>query len=109
MTADELQETNILPGPAILSSMANQHGLSCRSSITQVVEVATTMLPLLQVEKVAAMVLVVYVGPVIFHFKKRNFLFQKLKFRFDSVSLLATLNSMKSQYIERKGTISAVN
>ena len=42
-------------------------------------------------------------GPVIFRFKKSNFPFQKkVKFRFDSVSLLAMLNSMKSQYIERK-------
>ena len=50
-----------------------------------------------------------FLGPVIFRFIKSNF-------RFDSVSLLATLNSMKSQYIERKcsersqnGTISVVN
>ena len=47
-----------------------------------------------------------------FPFQKKQFsVSKKVKFRFDSVSLLATLNSMKSQYIERKcgGTISAVN
>ena len=38
-----------------------------------------------------------------FPFQKNQFsVSKKLKFRFDSVSLLATLNSMKSQYIERK-------
>ena len=38
-----------------------------------------------------------------FQFKKKQFsVSKKVKFRFDSVSLLATLNSMKSQYIERK-------
>ena len=40
-----------------------------------------------------------------FPFQKKQFsVSKKVKFRFDSVSLLATLNSMKSQYIE-----SAVN
>ena len=34
--------------------------------------------------------------------KKQCSVSKKVKFRFDSVSLLATLNSMKSQYIERK-------
>ena len=34
--------------------------------------------------------------------KKQFSVSKKVKFRFDSVSLLATLNSMKSQYIERK-------
>ena len=38
-----------------------------------------------------------------FPFQKKEFSVSKeVKFRFDSVSLLATLNSMKSQYIERK-------
>ena len=38
-----------------------------------------------------------------FPFQKNQFsVSKKVKFRFDSVSLLATLNSMKSQYIERK-------
>ena len=38
-----------------------------------------------------------------FPFQKKQFsVSKKVKFRFDSVSLLATLNSMKSQYIERK-------
>ena len=38
-----------------------------------------------------------------FAFQKKQFsVSKKVKFRFDSVSLLATLNSMKSQYIERK-------
>ena len=38
-----------------------------------------------------------------FPFQKKQFsVSKKVKFRFGSVSLLATLNSMKSQYIERK-------
>ena len=38
-----------------------------------------------------------------FPFQKKQFsVSEKVKFRFDSVSLLATSNSMKSQYIERK-------
>ena len=38
-----------------------------------------------------------------FPFQKKQFsVSKKVKFRFDSISLLATLNSMKSQYIERK-------
>ena len=38
-----------------------------------------------------------------FPFQKKQFsVSKKVKFRFDSVSLLATLNSMKSQDIERK-------
>ena len=38
-----------------------------------------------------------------FPFQKKQFsVSKKVKFRFDSASLLATLNSMKSQYIERK-------
>ena len=38
-----------------------------------------------------------------FPFQKKQFsVSKKVKFRFDSVSLLAPLNSMKSQYIERK-------
>ena len=38
-----------------------------------------------------------------FPFQKKQFsVSKKVKLRFDSVSLLATLNSMKSQYIERK-------
>ena len=38
-----------------------------------------------------------------FPFQKKQFsVSKKVKFRFDSVSLLATLNSMKSQYIESK-------
>ena len=38
-----------------------------------------------------------------FPFQKKQFsVSKKVKFRFDSVSLSATLNSMKSQYIERK-------
>ena len=38
-----------------------------------------------------------------FPFQKNQFsVSKKVKFRFDSVSLFATLNSMKSQYIERK-------
>ena len=38
-----------------------------------------------------------------FPFQKKQFsVSKKVKFRFDSVSLLATVNSMKSQYIERK-------
>ena len=38
-----------------------------------------------------------------FPFQKKQFSVSKqVKFRFDSVSLLAMLNSMKSQYIERK-------
>ena len=38
-----------------------------------------------------------------FPFQKKQFsVSEKVKFHFDSVSLLATLNSMKSQYIERK-------
>ena len=38
-----------------------------------------------------------------FPFQKKQFsVSKKVKFRFNSVSLLVTLNSMKSQYIERK-------
>ena len=38
-----------------------------------------------------------------FPFQKKQFsVSKKVKFRFNSVSLLATLNSMESQYIERK-------
>ena len=38
-----------------------------------------------------------------FTFQKKQFsVSKKVKFRFNSVSLLVTLNSMKSQYIERK-------
>ena len=38
-----------------------------------------------------------------FPFQKMQFsVSKKVKFRFDSVSLLVTLNSIKSQYIERK-------
>ena len=38
-----------------------------------------------------------------FPFQTKQFsVSKKVKFRFDSVSLLATLNSIKSQYIERK-------
>ena len=52
-----------------------------------------------------------------FPFQKKQFsVSKKVKFRFNSVSLLVTLNSIKSQYIKRKygerkkkGTISAVN
>ena len=37
-----------------------------------------------------------------FPFKKKKSISKKIKFRFDFVSLLPKMNSMKSQYIQRK-------